>query len=66
MNVWNLNTTRMSVEQLRNDKRMAGVSTPIKQLVTQPVSLITCCLREASEWDKLALNFPFLFKAVTN
>ncbi len=38
---------------------MAGDSTPIKRLVVMSGSNIICCLREASDWDKPTLNFPF-------
>jgi hypothetical protein len=53
-----LTATRTSVKQLRTWKRMVGVSTPIGLLTSDeaPTSTITCCLKEASEWDKLTLN----------
>ena len=62
MNAFKLITTGMSVKQLRNGKRMAGVSTPMFVLETptwQWEPFTTCCLRGASDWDKSTLNFPF-------
>ncbi|MDH5635781.1 MAG: hypothetical protein OEY47_03850 [Candidatus Bathyarchaeota archaeon] len=45
----------MSVKQLRIWKRMAGVSTTIGLLTSEeaPTSTITCCLKEASECNRL-------------
>jgi hypothetical protein len=39
----------MLAKPSRITRRMAGVSTPIKQPVKQPLSVITCCLKRASE-----------------
>ena len=64
MCVWKLVIIKGLPKQLRNTKERAGDSIPIKRLDKQPLSVITCCLREAGEWDKLTLNSPFLFKTV--
>ena len=65
----------MSVRQLRNTRGMAGVSTPIKRLVWvrdqwHTMSIITCCLRGASERNKPTPNLPFFclrrFNRLTN
>jgi hypothetical protein len=58
----------MSVKQLRNGRRLAGVSTPMFVLETPPWQwgpFTTCCLRKASEVEQAApqLSF-FLFKTV--
>jgi len=54
----------MSVEQLRNGKEMAGVSTLIKRLVVMSGLPIICYLRRVSERDKPTLSLPHFFVVV--
>ena len=51
MNVWKLKTTRMSVRQLSNGKRMDGIYTPTLALNTESVAtfITTCYLKKANK-----------------
>jgi len=55
-----LGITKGLPKQSGNIKEGAGDSIPIKRLDKQPLSAITCCLREASEREKLAFSKPKL------
>jgi len=51
MNVWKLKTTRMSVRQLSNGKRMDGIYTPTLAPNTESVAtfITTCYLKKANK-----------------
>ena len=57
-NVCKLVIIKTLPKQSRNTKRKVGVSTPIKRLGKQPLSVITYCLKRVNN-AKTSLNFHF-------
>jgi hypothetical protein len=69
IDAYKLVTTRMSAIQLRNGKRMVGISIPMHALESGQwwLSIITYCLRRKNEKDwmlKAAPQLPFFVKSI--